>query len=95
MAEGKATPYGVYDIQKNNAWVNVGISKDTAQFAVATLKNWWEEMGKQQYPNSNKLLIHADGGGSNGYRNRLWKTELQNFSNQTKLEITVCHSWNQ
>lgn len=91
LAEGKATPYGIYDIQKNNAWVNVGISKDTAQFAVATLKNWWEEMGKQQYSNSNKLLIHADGGGSNGHRNRLWKTELQNFANQTKLEVTVCH----
>ena len=91
LAEGKATPYGVYDIQKNNAWVNVGISKDTAQFAVATLKNWWEQMGKQQYNNSNKILIHADGGGSNGHRNRLWKTELQNFANQTKLEVTVCH----
>ncbi len=91
LAEGKATPYGIYDIQKNNAWVNVGISKDTAQFAVSTLRNWWEQMGKQQYANSTKLLIHADGGGSNGHRNRLWKTELQNFSNQTNLEITVCH----
>lgn len=91
LAQGKATPYGVYDIQKNNAWVNVGVSKDTAQFAVSTLNNWWEEMGKQQYPNSNKLLIHADGGGSNGHRNRLWKTELQKFANQTKLEVTVCH----
>lgn len=91
LAEGKATPYGVYDIQQNNAWVNVGISKDTAQFAVATLRNWWEEMGKQQYASSNKLLVHADGGGSNGHRNRLWKTELQNFANQTKLEVTVCH----
>jgi len=91
LAEGKATPYGIYDIQKNNAWVNVGISKDTAQFAVATLKNWWKEMGKQQYHNSNKLLILADGGGSNGHRTRLWKTELQNFANQTNLEVTVCH----
>ena len=91
LAEGKATPYGVYDIQKNNAWVNVGVSKDTAQFAVSTLKNWWEEMGKQQYPDSNKLLILADGGGSNGHRTRLWKTELQKFANQTKLEVTVCH----
>lgn len=91
LAEGKATPYGVYDIQKNNAWVNVGISKDTARFAVATLRNWWEEMGKGQYPNSNKLLIHADAGGSNGHRNKLWKTELQNFANQTQLEVSVCH----
>ncbi len=91
LAEGKATPYGVYDIQKNDAWVNVGVSKDTAQFAVATLKSWWEEMGSKQYPHSNKLLIHADGGGSNGHRNRLWKSELQNFVNQTNLEVTVCH----
>lgn len=91
LAEGKATPYGVYDIQQNDAWVNVGVSKDTAQFAVATLKNWWEEMGRKQYTKANKLLIHADGGGSNGHRNRLWKTELQIFADQTKLEVTVCH----
>lgn len=91
LANGKATPYGIYDIQQNNAWVNVGVSKDTAQFAVATLMNWWKEMGKEQYANSNKLLVHADGGGSNGHRNRLWKKELQKFANQTKLEVTVCH----
>ena len=91
LAEGKATPYGIYDIQNNNAWVSVGISKDTARFAVSTLRNWWEQMGKQQYADSNKLLIHADGGGSNGHRNRLWKAELQNFANQSNLEITVCH----
>jgi transposase len=91
FAEGKATPYGVYDIQKNNAWVNVGISKDTAQFAVSTIRNWWTQMGVEQYTKTNKLLIHADGGGSNGHRNRLWKAELQNFANQSQLEITVSH----
>jgi len=91
FADGKATPYGVYDISTNQAWVSVGISKDTAQFAVSTLSQWWEQMGRDCYPNSNKLLIHADGGGSNGSRNKLWKKELQKFSNQTKLEITVCH----
>ncbi len=91
LAEGKATPYGVYDISTNEAWVSVGISKDTAQFAVSTLGQWWEQMGKECYPNSNKLLINADGGGSNGSRNKLWKKELQEFSNQTKFEITVCH----
>ena len=91
LAEGKATPYGVYDIQKNNAWVNVGISKDTAQFAVSTISQWWIQMGKEQYTGVNKLLIHADGGGSNGSRNRLWKSELQNFANESQLEITVSH----
>ncbi|MGB1004841.1 MAG: ISAzo13 family transposase [Salibacteraceae bacterium] len=91
FAEGKATPYGVYDLHKNNAWVSVGITKDTAQFAVSTLRTWWFEMGKSQYSKSNKLLINADGGGSNGSRNRLWKSELQKFANETSLEITVCH----
>lgn len=90
FAEGKATP-GVYDLHKNNAWVSVGITKDTAQFAVSTLRTWWFEMGKSQYSKSNKLLINADGGGSNGSRNRLWKSELQKFANETSLEITVCH----
>lgn len=91
LAEGKATPYGVYDITENNAWVSVGISKDTAEFAVSTLRNWWNQMGRELYSNSNKLLVNADGGGSNGSRNRLWKKELQDFANQTNLEITVCH----
>ena len=91
FAEGRATPYGVYDISLNKAWVNVGISKDTAQFAVSTLRNWWSEMGKGLYPKADKLLIHADGGGSNGYRSRLWKMELQKFARDAGLEITVCH----
>ena len=91
FAQGKATPYGVYEITTNKAWVSVGISKDTAQFAVSTLRNWWHQMGKEQYPNSTKLLIHADGGGSNGSRNRLWKFELQKLAKEIDLEISVCH----
>lgn len=91
FADGKATPYGVYEITTNKAWVSVGISKDTAQFAVSTLRSWWYQMGRDQYPNSNKLLIHADGGGSNGSRNKLWKIELQKLAKETGLEISVCH----
>ena len=91
FADGKATPYGVYELTTNKAWVSVGISKDTAQFAVSSLRNWWYQMGKEQYPNSNKLLIHADGGGSNGSRNRLWKVELHNFAKEIGMEISVCH----
>jgi hypothetical protein len=87
----KAVPYGVYDIQKNKAFVNVGRSCDTGQFAVASIKQWWENMGKAQYPKANRLLIHADGGGSNGYRLKLWKYELQKFANEYNMEITVCH----
>ncbi|MCK4981449.1 MAG: ISAzo13 family transposase [Victivallaceae bacterium] len=91
FAKGKVTPYGIYDITQNTGWVNVGVSKDTAQFAVATIKNWWNEMGVKLYPGSAKLLVHADGGGSNGSRNRLWKAELQKFSTESGLEITVSH----
>lgn len=88
---GKAAPYGVYDIKNNEGWVNVGISSDTAQFAVSSIKTWWNNMGKDRYPNASRLLINADGGGSNGRRNRLWKKELQLFANETGLEIAVCH----
>jgi len=88
---GKAAPYGVYDIHRNEGWVSVGISSDTAQFAVNSIRTWWYQMGKEVYPNAEKLLITADGGGSNGSRNRLWKSELQVFSNETNLEIEVCH----
>jgi len=91
FADGKATPYGVYEIITNKAWVSVGISKDTAQFAVSTIKSWWYQMGKAQYPNATKLLIHADGGGSNGSRNKLWKFELQKLSSEIGVEISVCH----
>ena len=87
----KAAPYGVYDIDKNNAFVNVGKSCDTGQFAVASIREWWINMGAVTYPKTRKILINADGGGSNGYRLRLWKIELQKFANEFKLEISVCH----
>jgi hypothetical protein len=88
---GKASPYGVYDIQNNRGWVNVGISSDTAAFAVSTIRDWWEQEGKLLYPSSNRLYINADGGGSNGSRNHLWKAELQRFSNDSGLDIYVSH----
>lgn len=88
---GKAVPYGVYDMAQNLGWVSVGISKDTAEFAVNTIKTWWQQMGEVQYPNAKKLLITADGGGSNGSRNRLWKKELQAFAKETGMEVSVCH----
>ena len=90
-ALGKAVPYGVYDMAKNQGWVSVGISKDTAEFAVNTIRTWWQQMGKEQYGLTNKLLITADGGGSNSSRSRLWKKELQLFASETGLEIKVCH----
>jgi hypothetical protein len=83
---GKAVPYGVYDIAKNEGWVSVGISKDTAEFAVNSIRNWWQQMGKEQYPLSDKLLVTADGGGSNSSRSRLWKRELQTLATELKLE---------
>jgi len=88
---GKAVPYGIYDEAKNQGWVSVGVSKDTAEFAVNTIRTWWQSMGKEQYRQTNKLLITADGGGSNSSRSRLWKKELQSFASQTGLEIKVCH----
>lgn len=88
---GKAVPYGVYDIGKNEGFVNVGKSFDTSSFAVSSIRRWWLEMGAPSYPKSKKLLMTADGGGSNGYRRKLWKTELQKFSNEFALEITVLH----
>lgn len=88
---GKAVPYGVYDIAKNEGWVSVGISKDTAEFAVNSIRTWWQQMGKEQYPLANKLLVTADGGGSNSSRSRLWKKELQTLSTELGLEIHVCH----
>lgn len=88
---GKASPYGVYDIQNNRGWVNVGVSSDTAVFAVSTIRDWWEQEGISLYPCSNRLYINADGGGSNGSRNHLWKSELQRFSNESGLSIHVSH----
>lgn len=88
---GKALPYGVYDIGHNAGWVNVGCDHDTASFAVESLRRWWRVMGLSVYPQAKRLLICADGGGSNGYRVRLWKVELQRFAIEAGLEITVCH----
>jgi transposase len=88
---GKVAPYGVYDPTQNTGWVNVGTDHDTAAFAVASLRRWWHMMGQQTYPHAQRVLITADSGGSNGYRTRLWKTELQKLVNETGLEITVCH----
>lgn len=90
-ANGKITPYGIYDITNNLGWVNVGINKDTAEFAVQSIRNWWNKMGKELYKDSKELLINADGGGSNGSRVRLWKKELQKLATETDLKITVCH----
>lgn len=87
----KAVPYGVYDLAENEAWVSVGISHDTGEFAVETIRAWFKEMGRPLYPNATSLLIIADGGGSNGYRVRLWKVELQQLANQLQLPIHVCH----
>jgi Rhodopirellula transposase DDE domain len=88
---GKVTPYGVYDVTANTGWVSVGTDHDTAAFAVATIEAWWASQGRHAYPGANRLLITADGGGSNGYRTRLWKTELAGLAARTGLTITVCH----
>ncbi len=88
---GKVVPYGVYDIAKNKGWVNVGISSDTAEFAVESIRRWWRNMGGKTYPGAKSLLITADGGGSNGWRVRLWKIKLQEFSNEVGIPVQVCH----
>lgn len=90
-AEGKAIPYGIYDLARNEGWVSVGIDHDTASFAVNAIQRWWDLMGKEAYPEATSLLITADGGGSNGSRLRLWKWELQQLADRTGLSITVCH----
>jgi transposase len=88
---GKAIPYGIYDVGRNQGWVTVGQDHDTASFAVASLQRWWDCVGQPGYPQARQLLICADGGGSNGYRLRLWKVEIQRLANATGLSITVCH----
>lgn len=88
---GKVAPYGVYDLTKNKGWVSVGISHDTAAFAVNTIRQWWASMGKACYPQANQLLITADSGGSNSYRTKLWKVELQKLAKDTGLSVSVCH----
>jgi hypothetical protein len=88
---GKAIPYGVYDLGANTGWVSVGTDHDTAAFAVATLRHWWERVGRVVYPDATRLLVTADAGGSNGYRLRMWKTELARFAADTGLAVTICH----
>lgn len=91
LAEGKAIPYGVYDIADDSAWVSIGVDHDTSVFAVATIEQWWKQMGKLKYPNATRLLITADGGGSNGHRPWLWKFEIARLAAATGLDITICH----
>ena len=88
---GKAIPYGVYDLHRNEGWVSVGVDHDTATFAVRSIRRWWQHMGRPVYRDATSLLVTADAGGSNGARLRLWKWELQQLANRTGLAITVCH----
>jgi hypothetical protein len=87
----KAVPYGVYDVARNCGWVSVGTSSDTAEFSVATIGRWWDNMGREAYPDAKALLVTADCGGSNGYRLRLWRLKLQELADRTGLAITVAH----
>jgi hypothetical protein len=91
IADGKAIPYGIYDVIHTSGFVNVGIDHETAEFAVESIRRWWQTVGKDLYPKSKALLILADGGGSNGACNRLWKSQLQHLATETGLWITVCH----
>src|SRR5215203_3161541 len=88
---GKAVPYGVYDIHGNEAGVSVGVSHDTAEFAVGSVRRWWEKLGRPRYAGARRVLVTADSGGSNGSRNRLWKLELQQWADETGLIVEVCH----
>jgi hypothetical protein len=88
---GRAVPYGIYDIASNAGWVSVGINHDTAEFAVQTIRRWWHEIGSVRYPDAKRLLITADGGGSNGSRVRLWKRELQRLACELNIDIVVRH----
>jgi len=87
----KAIPYGIYDVANNEGWVNVGDTADTSEFAVESIRRWWNQMGRDRFPNADRLLITADAGGSNGYRVRAWKVELAKLAEETGLAITVCH----
>lgn len=91
LADGKTIPYGIYDLVHNQGFVNVGIDHDTAEFAVESIWRWWQQVSKALYPGKSHLLITADGGGSNGVRNRLWKKKLQDLANEEQLSITVAH----
>jgi hypothetical protein len=91
LGEGPAIPYGTYDVARNEGFVNVGMTHDTAEFAVESLRRWWRLLGRKHYPEAKQILLSADGGGSNGSRNRAWKYYLQQFSDEFGLEITTCH----
>jgi len=91
LGEGPAIPYGAYDVLRNQGFVNVGMSHETAEFAVESLRRWWKLFGRRHYPRARRLLLCADGGGSNGARNRAWKYHLQQFADQMGFEVTVCH----
>lgn len=91
LSKGKAIPYGIYELLRNNGFVNVGISHDTSEFAVESIRKWWKYIGRKNYPNASALLICADGGGSNASRSKLWKYYLQKLANETHLQIVVCH----
>jgi Rhodopirellula transposase DDE domain len=88
---GKAVPYGIYDVTADSGWVTVGCDHDTAAFAVASIRRWWQAQGIHDYGGARRLLITADAGGSNGYRARAWKVELAALAAETGLEVTVCH----
>jgi hypothetical protein len=91
LADGKAIPYGVYDLVQNRGFVNIGIDHETAEFAVESIRRWWQRWGKVLYPGKKQILITADGGASNGVRNRLWKMKLQELATEEHLAITVVH----
>ena len=91
LSKGKAIPYSIYELIRNNGFVNIGTSHDTSEFAVQSIRKWWKHIGKKNYPAATKLLICADGGGSNASRSRLWKYHLQKLVDETKLQIVVCH----
>lgn len=88
---GRVSPYGIYDIARNEGWVSVGIDHDTASFAVESIRRWWKSMGRRAYPDATELFVTADGGGSNGYRIRLWKVEIQKLADELRIPITICH----
>src|SRR5260370_2752494 len=91
MGDGKGIPCGIYGLVHNSGFVNVGIDHETAECAVESIRRWWKSVGRKLYPSSRELLIVADGGGSNGARNRLWKQQVQSRATETGLAITVCH----
>jgi hypothetical protein len=88
---GKAVPYGIYDLANNEGWVSVGTNHDTAEFAAASIGRWWRQMGRRRFPHATRLMITADGGGSNSSRSRLWKVALQELADALKMELQVCH----